>query len=116
MAGQSPAAFSGTSVLAASGVDVGADRESARRRRLWTLAVLMAVPAGYLWYRLADGRPFNVFALPEVDWVVVALIAGGSVIGGLLGATVGRRLPQLALRLFIVAVGATALVTFLVTS
>jgi uncharacterized membrane protein YfcA len=55
-------------------------------------------------------------AVAEVDWVVVALIAGGSVIGGLLGATVGRRLPQLALRLFIVAVGATALVTFLVTS
>ena len=74
MTGQSPAAFSGTSVLAAGGVDVGADRESARRRRLWTLAALMAVPAGYLWYRLADGRPFNVFALPEVDWVVVTPI------------------------------------------
>lgn len=75
-------AFSGTSVVAARGADVGVDREAARRRRLWTLAAVMGVPAGFLWWRLVDGRPFNVFALPQVDWVVatpilffVALIA-----------------------------------------
>lgn len=74
MAGQSATAFSGTSVLAVGGVDVGADRESARRRRLWTLAVAMGIPAAFLWFRVADGRPFNVFALPHVDWVIVTPI------------------------------------------
>ncbi len=66
--------FSGTAVQAVRGADVGVDRESARRRRLWTLAAAMGVPTGFLWWRLADGRPFNVFALPHVDWVVVTPI------------------------------------------
>jgi uncharacterized membrane protein YfcA len=35
------------------------------------------------------------------------------VVGGQLGATVGRRLPPLALRIFIVVVGVAALVSFL---
>ena len=50
----------------------------------------------------------------EVDWPVVGLIAAGSILGGQLGATVGRRLPPNVLRAVIVAVGATALVAFLV--
>ncbi|MGH3371356.1 MAG: sulfite exporter TauE/SafE family protein, partial [Nocardioidaceae bacterium] len=50
----------------------------------------------------------------EVDWLVVALIAVGSAVGGQLGATVGRRLPPLALRLVIVTVGLVAVVTFTV--
>ena len=41
----------------------------------------------------------------QVDWTVVVLIAVGSVIGGQLGATVGRRLSPLLLRVFIVVVG-----------
>lgn len=48
----------------------------------------------------------------EVDWVIVALIATGAVIGGQVGATVGRRLPPLALRLVIVTVGVAAVVAF----
>jgi uncharacterized membrane protein YfcA len=48
----------------------------------------------------------------HVDWPAAALIAGGSVIGGQLGAHVGRRLPPLALRIVIVLVGAFALVRF----
>jgi uncharacterized membrane protein YfcA len=51
----------------------------------------------------------------DVDWRVVALIGVGSVIGGQLGATVGRRLPATALRIFIVLVGVAALATFLLT-
>jgi hypothetical protein len=50
----------------------------------------------------------------EVDWAVAGLIALGAVIGGQVGATVGRRLPALALRIFIVVVGVAALVAFLV--
>ena len=48
----------------------------------------------------------------EVDWVVVALIAAGSVVGGQIGATVGRRLPPLALRMVIVTVGLVAVAAF----
>jgi uncharacterized membrane protein YfcA len=48
--------------------------------------------------------------LAEVDWLVVGLIAVGAAIGGQVGATVGRRLPPVALRVVIVAVGAVAVV------
>jgi uncharacterized membrane protein YfcA len=49
----------------------------------------------------------------DVDWLVVLLIGVGSVIGGLIGAGVGRRLPPLALRVTIVVVGVAALTVFL---
>lgn len=52
----------------------------------------------------------------DIDWLVVALIAAGSVIGGQIGATVGRRLPSWALRGFIVLVGIVALTRMLVLS
>jgi len=50
----------------------------------------------------------------HIDYQVAATIAVGSVIGGQLGATVGRRLPSWALRSFIVVVGVAALVQFFV--
>jgi uncharacterized membrane protein YfcA len=46
---------------------------------------------------------FIVFA--DVAWPAVALIAIGSVIGGQIGATVGRRIPATLLRLLVVALG-----------
>jgi uncharacterized protein len=49
----------------------------------------------------------------DVDWAVVGLIAAGSIVGGQLGATVGRRLPAPVLRAVIVVVGVTALLVFL---
>jgi uncharacterized membrane protein YfcA len=52
-------------------------------------------------------------AVAHVDWRIVALIGVGSVIGGQLGATVGRRLPPLVLRGVIVVVGVVALAAFL---
>lgn len=48
----------------------------------------------------------------DVDWRIVALIAVGAVIGGQIGATVGRRLPPTVLRAVIVVVGLVALVSF----
>lgn len=55
-----------------------------------------------------------LFALvAEVDWTVVLLIGLGSVVGGQIGATVGRRLSGPALRAVIVVVGSVALVVFL---
>jgi uncharacterized membrane protein YfcA len=49
----------------------------------------------------------------DVDWTVVLLIAAGSVVGGQLGATVGRRLSPIVLRVVIVVVGLAALASFL---
>ena len=53
-----------------------------------------------------------VFAT-HVDWAVVACIAGGSIVGGQIGARVGRRLPPVALRAVIVVVGISALASLL---
>ncbi|MET0525904.1 MAG: sulfite exporter TauE/SafE family protein [Nocardioides sp.] len=52
-------------------------------------------------------------AAADVDWAVAGLIAVGSVIGGQVGATVGRRLPPNVLRAVIVVVGTTALLVLL---
>jgi uncharacterized protein len=49
----------------------------------------------------------------DVNWAVAGLIAVGSVIGGQIGATVGRRLPSWALRAVIVVVGVVAVAQFL---
>ena len=53
-----------------------------------------------------------VFAT-HVDWAVVGCIAAGSIVGGQLGATFGRRLDPRALRVVIVIVGLTALIRLL---
>lgn len=50
----------------------------------------------------------------DVDWWAALLVAAGAVLGGTLGATVGRRLPAAWLRAVIVVVGLAALVSFLV--
>jgi uncharacterized membrane protein YfcA len=46
----------------------------------------------------------------HVAWAPAGLIAGGSLLGGLLGARVGRRLPPQVLRAVIVIVGVLAIV------
>jgi uncharacterized protein len=46
---------------------------------------------------------YIVFA--HIAWLVVLLIATGSTLGGVLGARFGRRLPPLALRIFVVLIG-----------
>jgi uncharacterized membrane protein YfcA len=51
----------------------------------------------------------------HVAWLVVVLIAVGSVVGAQLGATVGRRLPAPALRGLIVVVGLVAAIKLLVS-
>jgi uncharacterized protein len=56
---------------------------------------------------------FMVVAWDKIDWRLVALIGGGALIGGYLGARVGRRLPPVALRTIIVLIGVVALVKIL---
>jgi uncharacterized membrane protein YfcA len=52
---------------------------------------------------------FCLVAFDLVDWRVVGIIAAGSVLGGLLGAGVGRRLPAPVLRGVIIVVGLVAI-------
>lgn len=56
---------------------------------------------------------FLVVAPDRVDWRVVALIAVGSTVGGLIGSRIGRALPPPVLRATIVVVGAVAVVSLL---
>jgi uncharacterized membrane protein YfcA len=51
--------------------------------------------------------------LADVAWAPAAAIAGGSILGGMLGARYGRRLPQPVLRGVIVMVGIVAIVQLL---
>jgi cell division protease FtsH len=62
----SVASVLGGGLVAASGADVGQAREGARLRRLRSLALYMSVPLAFLWYRILDGRPFDVLRLPSM--------------------------------------------------
>ena len=63
---------------------------------------------------VVNGVSGLVFAfVADVDWLIVALIGVGAVVGGQIGATVGRRLPDRWMRAAIVVVGLVALGVFL---
>ena len=62
---------------------------------------------------LVSGVVFIVVA--HVAWIAVGLIAVGSMIGGLIGARIGRKLPPIALRAVIVLVGLVAIGKLLLT-
>jgi uncharacterized protein len=50
----------------------------------------------------------------HIDWTAALLIAAGSVLGGVLGARIGRRLSPTVLRATIVVVGVAAIVKLLI--
>jgi uncharacterized membrane protein YfcA len=81
------------------GVDVDLQRHNATKN---VLALLVNAVAAVVFIFVAD-----------VDWPIAGLIAVGSVIGGQIGAGVGRRLPAALLRAVIVVVGVVALTVFL---
>jgi uncharacterized protein len=54
---------------------------------------------------------FLVIDPAQVNWTVVALIGIGSVVGGVVGARVGRALPPALLRGVIVVIGTVAILT-----
>ena len=61
-----------------------------------------------------NGVAAIVFILvAEVDWAVAGLIAAGSIAGGFLGASLGRRIPAPALRGLVVVIGVVAVITLL---
>ena len=47
----------------------------------------------------------------EVAWQAAGLVAAGAVLGGVLGATVGRRLPAPVFRVFVAVVGVLAIIS-----
>jgi uncharacterized protein len=64
---------------------------------------------------LVNGIAALVFiAATHIDWGAAGLIACGAVLGGQLGARIGRKLPPWGLRVVIVCVGTVALVKLLV--
>jgi ATP-dependent Zn protease len=60
-------------VLNAGIADVGKHRERLRRRRLWRLAIVLAVPTAWLWYRNLTHNPVK-FGLPEINWLLITPI------------------------------------------
>ncbi|MEO6019372.1 MAG: sulfite exporter TauE/SafE family protein [Knoellia sp.] len=56
---------------------------------------------------------FFIVAPEQIHWGVAGLIAAGSLLGGLLGARVGRRLPPNVLRAVIIVIGTVAIVRML---
>jgi hypothetical protein len=63
---------------------------------------------------LVNGIAAVVFVLAtHIDWGAAGLIAAGAVLGGQIGARVGRKLPPWGLRVLIICVGVAALVKLL---
>jgi uncharacterized protein len=56
---------------------------------------------------------FLIVAWDQIEWAVAGLIAVGSLMGGVIGAKVGRKLPPWGLRGFIVVIGVVAIVQLL---
>ncbi|MBW3662679.1 MAG: AAA family ATPase [Actinobacteria bacterium] len=89
---ESVAARLGGGLVEAAAADVGFLREAARRRRLTILAVVLGIPALYLWLRIVAGAPFDFFRLPTLppDWpiylipIAIVLALGAAVAAPLL--------------------------------
>jgi len=93
----------GSGVMMMAVLGLGADLEFRIVNALKTLAVLAS--------NLVSGLIFVLVA--DVSWPVVGLLAVSSVVGGYVGARIGRRLPPTLLRVGIVLAGVTAAVTML---
>jgi uncharacterized membrane protein YfcA len=63
---------------------------------------------------LVNGIAAVVFVLAtHIDWGVAGLIAAGAILGGQIGARIGRKLPPWGLRVLIICVGVAALAKLL---
>lgn len=105
-------AAQGVLLMGILGIGIGESLQRLNGVKNVLVAVVNGV-AGLIFVVVAELELFGIDA--DVDWLIVAVIAVGAVIGGFLGASVGRRLPPVALRSIIVVVGLVAVVTILVT-
>ena len=80
-------------VLRGTTVDVARQREHTRRRRLWRLLVLLGPVSGWMWWRIAAGRPVRP-GMPQlspayaelVPAFLLVFLLGGAILIPLLGA------------------------------
>jgi uncharacterized protein len=93
----------GSGVMMMAVLGLGLDLEFRVVNALKTLAVMAA--------NVVAGVIFVVVA--ELDWRVIALLAGGSIVGGYVGSRIGNRLPAPVLRTGIVVAGIVAAVAML---
>jgi len=94
----------GSGVMMMAVLGLGTDLEFRTVNALKTLAVMASnVVATVIFVAIAD-----------LDWRAVGLLAAGSVVGGYVGAHIGRRLPATVLRSLIVVVGIGAATLMLV--
>lgn len=94
----------GSGVMMVAVLGFGTDLELRIVNALKTLAILAGnVVAATIFVFVAD-----------VDWAAAGLLAAGSVVGGYVGARVGRRLPPTLFRVLVVVAGVSAAVTMLV--
>jgi uncharacterized membrane protein YfcA len=88
----------GSGVMMVAVLGLGLDLELRIVNALKTLAVMAGnVVAGLIFVLVAD-----------LDWAAITLLALGSVVGGYVGARVGRRLPPALFRVLVVCAGITA--------
>jgi ATP-dependent Zn protease len=92
----------GTGRLATATSDVGAARERARGHRLGRVAFVLAVPMLWMWWRIIDGRPFDLteLSLPTIDpFLLIVGVFFGVMIVTTLGVTlVAGRSPHITYR------------------
>lgn len=93
----------GAGVMMVAVLGLGTDIELRVVNALKTLALLSGnLVAGAIFVTVAD-----------LDWAAVGLLAAGSVVGGYLGARIGRRLPARVFRGAVVLAGVVVAITML---
>ncbi|MFI6427196.1 sulfite exporter TauE/SafE family protein [Promicromonospora sp. NPDC050880] len=93
----------GAGVMMAAVLGLGTDLPVRIVNALKTLAVLAAnVVATVIFVAVAD-----------LDWVAIGLLAAGSLVGGYVGARLGRRMPPVVFRVLVVVAGVTTAVVML---
>ena len=93
----------GSGVMMVAVLGFGLDLELRIVNALKTLAILAS--------NLIAGLIF--LAVAELHWPAIGLLAGGSVVGGYVGARIGRRMPPTLFRVLIVLAGVVAAVAML---
>ncbi|HSO04173.1 MAG TPA: AAA family ATPase, partial [Candidatus Limnocylindrales bacterium] len=92
----------GTGRLATATSDVGSARERARGHRLARMGFVLAIPMVWMWWRIIDGRPVDLFALslPTIDpFLLIVGVFFGVMIVTTLGVTlVAGRSPHITYR------------------
>ena len=92
----------GTGRLSTATSDVGTARERARSHRLGRMAVLLAIPLVWMWWRIIDGKPFDptALSLPQVDpFLLIVGLFFGVMILAVVGTTlVAGRSPHVTYR------------------